>query len=65
MATKPVFRVVDIPLDMAAEQMEGILNGLTDEGYSLQSISYSWQNVGARAIFKLPARLEKGKWIRD
>jgi hypothetical protein len=46
-----------------AEQMQDVLNGLTETGYSLQSISYSWPDFGARALFKLPARLVKGKWV--
>lgn len=62
--TKPIFRVVDVPVDATAEQMENLLNGPTEDGYSLQSISYAWQNVGARAVFKLPARLVHGKWVR-
>lgn len=65
MSTKPIFRVVDIPPDATAAEMEGILNGLTDAGYSLHGISYVWPGVGARATFKLPARLVKGKWVRD
>ena len=65
MATKAVFRVVDIPSDATAVEMEGLLNALTDEGYSLHSISYSWPNAGARVIFKVPAKLVAGKWIRE
>jgi hypothetical protein len=64
MATKPIFRVVDVPLDATAEEMQKLLNGTTDEGYSLQSLTYSWQNIGARAVFRLPARLVGGKWVR-
>jgi len=64
MATKPIFRVVDVPPNATAEQMEGILNGPTEDGYTLQSLSYSWENVGVRAVFRLPARLVKGKWVR-
>ncbi len=64
MATKPIFRVVDVPHDATAEQMQYILNEPTDDGCTLHSISYSWQNVGARAVFKLPARLVNSKWVR-
>jgi hypothetical protein len=64
MATKPIFRVVDVPCDATAGEMETALNGVTDDGYTLHSISYSWPNVGARAVFRLPARLVHGKWVR-
>ena len=64
MGTKPTFRVVDIPLDATAEEMQKLLNCTTDEGYTLHSITYSWQSIGARAVFKLPARLVNGKWVR-
>ena len=59
------FRVVDIPSDATAVEMEGLLNALTDQGYSLRPISYSWPNAGARAIFKVPAKPVAGKWIRE
>ena len=64
MGTKPIFRVVDIPLDATAEQMAAILNGPSDEGYSLQSLSFTWPGVGARAVFKQPARWVNGRWAR-
>jgi hypothetical protein len=63
MATKPVFRVVDIPQDATAEQMEKLLNDPVGEGYSLQSVTYTWPGIGARALFKQPAHLVKGKWV--
>jgi hypothetical protein len=64
MGTKPIFLVVDIPLDATAEQMQGILNGPSDDGYSLQSLSFTWPGVGARAVFKQPARRVNGQWVR-
>lgn len=64
MATKPIFRVVDVPLTATAEEMQKLLNDPTDDGYTLQSMSYSWPNVGCRATFRLPARLVHGKWVR-
>ncbi len=63
MGTKPIFRVVDVPLDATAEHMAELLNDPSDDGYSLQSISYAWPGVGARAVFKQPARLVNGKWL--
>lgn len=64
MATKPIFRIVDIPQDATAEQMENLLNGPSDDGYSLQSLSYTWPGIGARAVFKQPARRVNGQWVR-
>ncbi len=64
MATKPVFQVVDIPLNATAEQMAVLLNASTDDGYTLQSLVFTWPGVGARAVFRLPARLVHGKWVR-
>ena len=64
MATKPIFRVVDIPSNATAQEMENLLNIPTEDGYTLQSLSLSWQGVGARAVFRLPARLVHGKWVR-
>jgi hypothetical protein len=61
---EPIFRVIDVPLTATAEEMENLLNGSTEDGYTLQTISYSWQNVGARAVFKVPARWVKGRWVR-
>ena len=65
MATKPTFRVVDVPADATAEQMQDILNGLANDGYSLQSLVFTWPGTGARAVFKQPARLVNGKWLRS
>lgn len=65
MATKPIFRVVDVPSDATAQEMENLLNTPTDEGYTLHSISYAWQNIGARIVFKIPARRVNGEWVRD
>lgn len=65
MATKPMFRVVDVPLTATADEMEKLLNGPAEDGYTLQSLSLSWQGVGARAVFRLPARLVHGKWVRE
>lgn len=59
MATKPIFRVIDIPADATAEQVEALLNGLSDEGYSLQSLGQT------RAFFKLPAKRVNGQWVRE
>ena len=64
MGTKPIFRVVDVPLDATPEQMEELLNGPAHDGYSLQSLVFTWPGVGARAVFKLAARLVHGKWVR-
>jgi hypothetical protein len=64
MATKPIFRVLDIPADSTAQQMEQILNGPSEDGYSLQSLSFTWPGVGARAVFKLPAQRVGGRWVR-
>jgi hypothetical protein len=64
MEAKPVFRVVDIPVDSTAEQMAALLNAPSDEGYSLQSLSFTWPGVGARAVFKQPARRVNGQWVR-
>jgi hypothetical protein len=64
MATKPIFRVVDVPLNATAEQMAEILNGPSGEGYILQSLTFNWPQIGARAVFKQPARFVKGKWVR-
>lgn len=63
MGTKPIFRVVDIPLDATAAQMAEILNGPSDDGYSLQSLSFTWPGIGARAVFKQPARRVNGQWV--
>lgn len=64
MATKPLFIVVDVPQDATAEQMQGILNGPSDDGYSLQSLVFTWPGVGARAVFKYPAKRVNGQWVR-
>lgn len=64
-ATKPTFKVVDIPANATAEEMEKLLNGPSEDGYTLQSLTSSWENVGARAVFRLPARLVHGKWVRE
>jgi hypothetical protein len=65
MGVKPVFLVADVPLNATAEQMQAILNGPSDDGYSLQSLTFTWPGVGARAIFKQPAKLVRGKWVRE
>ena len=64
MGTKSIFRVVDVPPDATAEQMQGILNGPSDDGYILQSLTFTWPGIGARAVFRLPARRVNGKWVR-
>jgi hypothetical protein len=65
MATKPIFRVVDIPSDATAPEMENLLNSSAGDGYTLQSLTFSWPGVGARAVFRLPARFVDGKWTRE
>jgi hypothetical protein len=57
MGTKPSFRVLDIPPDSTAEQVQALLNGVSDEGYSLQSLGPT------RAVFKLPAKRVGGQWV--
>ena len=64
MATKPVFKVVDIPLDATAEQMAELLNGPANEGYALQSLTNSGPGGAARAVFRLPAQRVGGRWVR-
>ncbi len=64
MSTKPIFRVVDIPSTATAEEMENLLNAPAEDGYTLYSLSYSWPSLGARAVFRVPARLVNGKWVR-
>jgi hypothetical protein len=44
--------------------MQTLLNGAADDGYSLQSLSYTWPGVGARAVFKQPAKRVNGQWVR-
>jgi hypothetical protein len=63
--TKQVFRVVDIPCDSTADEMSALLNGPAEDGYTLQSLAYSWPGVGARAVFRLPARRVDGQWVRE
>ena len=65
MTTKPIFRVIDIPAGAAAEQMQALLNGPVEDGYSLQSITYTWAGIGARAVFKLPAKRVHGQWVHE
>ena len=65
MATKQEFRIVDVPPSATAEEMERMLNEVSDDGYSLQSLTYSWANAGARAVFRLPARKVGGAWVRE
>jgi hypothetical protein len=65
MTMKPIFKVVDIPATATAQEMETLLNGPTNDGYTLHSLSPSGHGVGARAVFKLPARRVNGAWVRE
>jgi hypothetical protein len=65
MGTKPVFRVADVPLNATPEQMQEILNGPSDDGYTLQSLTFTWPGIGARAVFRLPAKRIDGQWVRE
>ena len=65
MTAKPIFKVVDIPATATAQEMEAFLNGPTNEGYTLHSLSPVGQGVGGRAVFKLPARRVNGAWVRE
>jgi hypothetical protein len=44
--------------------MEGLLNGPSNDGYSLQSLANNGPGGGPRAVFKLRAQRVGGKWVR-
>ena len=51
--------VIDIPETATAEQAQQLLNEPYAGGYYLDKLTFNWSGIGARAFFRLRAKVEK------